>query len=81
MQIDSDRAEPLTSIQTLEFVLNAWEEALEDGHDPGLLANAALFAAFSGLVSAYGEEAVAELAMGLPRRIMKGEFSARVALQ
>jgi len=59
----------------LHYILEAWEEALHDGVEPEMLANAALFAALSDLVSAYGEEAVSEMTKGLTRRIEHGEFT------
>jgi hypothetical protein len=71
----------LQSRDTLELMMETWQAALDDGHDPDLLANAALFTALTGLVSSYGEEAVVALAKSLPRRIREGEFTARHALQ
>lgn len=65
------------SIAALEFILEAWESGVEEGHDPDMLANAALFTALSGLVATYGEAAVVDLVRGLPRRITSGEFSQR----
>ena len=52
-----------------------WDDAIAAGVDPEILAHAALFAAFSELISIYGEEAVAILASRLPERIGAGEFS------
>ena len=40
-----------------------------------MLANAALFAALADLIGAYGEDAVAKMTTGLPRRIHHGEFT------
>jgi hypothetical protein len=65
----------------LRFMLEAWDAALEEGVDPDLLANAALYAALTGLVQAYGREAVAALAAGLPERIREGEFSTARSIQ
>lgn len=59
----------------LRYIMEAWEEAVYDGIEPELLANAAFFAALSDLVSSYGEEAVARMTEGLPRRIHNGEFT------
>ena len=59
----------------LRYIMEAWEEAVYDGIEPELLANAAFFAALSDLVSSYGEEAVAKMTEGLPRRIHNGEFT------
>lgn len=59
----------------LSYILEAWEEAVHSGIEPEMLANAALFAALTDLVSTYGEEAVATMAEGLSRRIHQGEFT------
>jgi hypothetical protein len=59
----------------LRYIMDAWEEAVFDGIEPELLANAAFFAALSDLVSSYGEDAVAKMTEGLPRRIHNGEFT------
>ncbi|HET9273058.1 MAG TPA: hypothetical protein VFO09_02185 [Methyloceanibacter sp.] len=59
----------------LRYILDAWEEALHDGIEPEMLANAALFAALADLIGAYGEDAVAKMANGLSRRIHHGEFT------
>ncbi len=61
----------------LKFILDAWEEALHDGIEPEMLANAALFAALADLISHYGEDAVAKMTGGLSRRIHHGEFTLR----
>ncbi|HXG78897.1 MAG TPA: hypothetical protein VNJ31_06140 [Methyloceanibacter sp.] len=59
----------------LRYILDAWQEALHDGIEPEMLANAALYAALADLISAYGEDAVAKMANGLSRRIQHGEFT------
>jgi hypothetical protein len=59
----------------LRYILDAWQEALHDGIEPEMLANAALFAAFADLIGAYGEDAVAKMTNGLSRRIHHGEFT------
>lgn len=59
----------------LTYILDAWEEALLDGIEPEMLANAALFAALADLIEVYGEDAVAKMADGLSRRIGHGEFT------
>lgn len=59
----------------LRYILDAWEEALHDGIEPEMLANAALFAALADLIGVYGEDAVAKMANGLSRRIHHGEFT------
>jgi len=53
----------------LRYILEAWEEAVDDGIDPDLLARAAMFAAISDMVAAYGEDPVAQLAEGRGERI------------
>lgn len=57
------------------YVSEAFAEGRLDGLDPDCLAQAALFAAFHELVEAYGEEAAARYAEGLPERIRTGGFS------
>ncbi len=61
----------------LRYILDAWEEALHDGVEPEMLANAALFAALADLIGVYGEDAVAKMTSGLSRRIHHGEFTLR----
>jgi hypothetical protein len=61
----------------LRYILDAWEEALHDGIEPEMLANAALFAALADLIAVYGEDAVAKMTNGLSRRIHHGEFTLR----
>ncbi len=65
----------------MRYIIEAWEEAVYDGLHPDSVATAALFAALSEMVSAYGEETVAEMAENLPARIRKGEFTLTGALQ
>jgi hypothetical protein len=59
----------------LEVLLAAWDEALARGVSPEMLASTAVFAAFTDMVAMHGEEAVAEFAADLPRRIRQGEFT------
>ena len=59
----------------LSYILDAWEEALHDGIEPEMLANAALFASLADLIGVYGEDAVAKMTTGLSRRIQHGEFT------
>jgi hypothetical protein len=65
----------------LGYLSDAWDEALGERIDPDILANSALFLALSDLVAAYGEEAVAEFARALPKRIEAFEFSIDVTVQ
>lgn len=62
-------------IAALSYIHEAWEEARHDGLDIELIAHAAMFTALSELVKAYGEDAVAQLVKGLPRRIQHGDFT------
>ncbi len=64
----------------LRYILDAWEEALHDGIEPEMLANAALFAALADLIGVYGEDAVAKMTNGLSRRIHHGEFTLQAHL-
>lgn len=59
----------------LGYVTEAFAEATLAGIEGDCFAHAALFAAFSKLVTTYGEEAVAQFAERLPPRIRNGEFS------
>lgn len=61
----------------LELLLDAWDEALQSGCAPEMIATSAIFAALTDMVELYGEGAVAEMASGLPDRIRRGEFSMR----
>lgn len=59
----------------LRYILDAWEEALFDGIDSDCVATAAIFAALSDMIAAYGEEPVANMTERLPERIRAGEFT------
>ena len=59
----------------LAFLTEAWDEAMAEGVDSEIVAHAALFTALCDLIATYGEEPVAELAAGLPRRIRAREFT------
>lgn len=63
------------SLLALNVILEAWEDGLTRGIPPELMAYAALYTALSDLVAAYGEEAVAKLALGLGPRVESGEFT------
>ncbi len=71
------RANEAQKQEALRYILDAWEEALHDGVEPEMLANAALFAALTDLIDVYGEDAVAKMTSGLSRRIHHGEFTLR----
>lgn len=59
----------------LRHILDAWEEAVEEGIDSDCIANAAIFAALADMISTYGEEPVAVMAERLAERIRSGEFT------
>ena len=63
------------SLKALHYILEAWEEGASSGIAPELMAYAAIYTALSDLVSAYGEDAVADMAQGLSSRVRSGEFS------
>jgi hypothetical protein len=65
----------------LGYLWEAWAEARLDGVDEDCFAQACLFAALSGLVTTYGEEASADYAEGLVARIRNGEFSLDLSRQ
>ena len=67
--------------RALRYILDAWEEALDDGVHADQLANAALFAALIELVATYGESAVITLTEGLTKRLESGEFTLQRTLQ
>jgi len=64
----------------MEFLLDAWDDALSSGCAPETIANSAIFAALSDMIDLYGEDSVAEMAGNLPDRIRRGEFSMRDGL-
>ena len=66
--------------EALRYIAEAWGEAVR-WHRSTNLANAALFAAFSELVEAYGESAVISMAEGLKARVERGEFTLNRRLQ
>ncbi len=63
------------------YLHEAWAEARLDGIDGDCMAQAALFAALSELVTTYGEDATAKFATGLSERIANGEFSLEFSRQ
>lgn len=68
-------------IAALGYVNEAWAEARHDGIDGDCMAMSCLFAAFTELVSTYGEEAAAKYADSLSKRIRNGEFTIEIARQ
>jgi hypothetical protein len=65
----------------LSYVTEAFAEAELDGLDADCMAQAALFAAFTELVTTYGEEAVAEYAATFADKIRSGTFSMMATLK
>jgi len=65
----------------LSFISDAWAEAIACGVDADAVAHAAMFTALADLVAAYGEDAVAKLAEGLPDRIQRGDYTVHRVLQ
>jgi hypothetical protein len=59
----------------LDYVTEAFAEAVLSGVDGESFAHAALFAALQELVFAYGEDETAVFAARLPDRIAAGEFT------
>ena len=59
----------------LQYILDAWEEAVYEGLDSDAIATAAIFAALSDMISSYGDEPVATMCERLPERIRAGEFT------
>lgn len=63
------------TLKALGLILEAWEEGAEHGVAPELMAYAAIYAALTDLVAAFGEDTVAEMAHGLAKRVNAGEFT------
>ena len=63
------------TLRALGLILESWEEGADSGVAPELMAYAALYTALTDLVAAFGEDRVADLAVGLARRIREGEFT------
>jgi hypothetical protein len=80
-QSPQPRASQAQKQEALRYILDAWEEALYDGIEPEMLANAALFAALTGLIDVYGEDAIAKMTSGLSQRIHHDEFTLRRTAQ
>ena len=59
----------------LAYLSDAWENAIDEGVDPEIVAHAALFTALCDLVATYGEKAVADLTQTLPQRVRNFEFT------
>ena len=73
-QLDASEAR----IVALDYVSEAFAEALLDGVDVEAFADAAISAALRELIAVHGEDRVAEIAQTLPERVRGGEFSSRL---
>ena len=62
-------------VEALNYILEAWDEALATGIASELLAYAAIYTALTDLVAAFGEDSVVSLVEGLGSRVRRGEFS------
>jgi hypothetical protein len=62
-------------IAALNYILEAWDEAIATGIASELMAYAAIYTALTDLVAAFGEDSVVSLVNGLGSRVLKGEFS------
>lgn len=69
------------SLKALGLILEAWEEGADNGVAPEIMAYAAIYTALTDLVSAFGEDNVADLARGLAARISNGEFTVNATSQ
>lgn len=61
--------------RALEIILDAWDQALSEGIHPERLASSAIFAALTDMVDLHGEDPVAKMCEGLPKRVRSGEFT------
>lgn len=61
--------------RALDLLNEAFAEAREEGIDGDCVAQVALFAAFSELVSTYGEDAVGEYVETLARKVRDGAYT------
>lgn len=75
MQAVSEAEDQSDSFKALSLILEAWDEGAEQGIPSELMAYAALFTALTDLVSAFGEEAVANMTRSLDKRVRQGEFT------
>ena len=62
----------------LDYITEAFAEAVLDGVEAEAFAEAAIAAALRELVASQGEERVAGLIAGVPERVRAGEFSSRI---
>jgi hypothetical protein len=72
-QLDAARAR----VTALDYVSEAFAEAMLDGVEVEAIAEAAVATALRELVALHGEERVAAVFCALPERVRAGEFSSR----
>ena len=65
-------------LDALDYVSEAFAEAVLDGVEVEAIAEAAIATALRELVAAHGEERVAEVVQSWPERLRAGEFSTRL---
>lgn len=65
-------------IAALDYVSEAFAEAVLDGVEVEAFAEAAIATALRELVAAHGEERVAEIVQSIPERLRAGEFSSQL---
>ena len=65
-------------VTALDYVSEAFAEAVLDGVEVEAIAEAAIATALRELVAAHGEELVAEVVQTWPERLRAGEFSSRL---
>ena len=65
-------------VTALDYVSEAFAEAVLDGVEVEDLAEAAICTALRELVAAHGEERVALVVEGWPERLRAGEFTSRL---
>ena len=73
-KLDSDDAR----IAALDYVSEAFAEAVLDGVEMEAFADAAISTALRELVAAYGEERVVDIVQTFPERLRAGEFTSRL---
>jgi hypothetical protein len=79
MRLDDLRQSSDTSLKALGLMLDAWDAGVEGGVEPEIMAYAAIYTALTDLVALFGEEAVAQLAGNLARKVQNGDFSTPTA--
>ncbi len=65
-------------VTALDYVSDAFAEAVLDGVEVEAIAEAAIATALRELVAAHGEERVADVVQTWPERLRAGEFSSRL---